>query len=110
MNVIPDRSRNANSSDRAFRLKPRCHIYCIAMQVRPVRDCVSNVDPDSVADRSIGGLGTVLDRDLFLNRQSAPHRTVDAVEYDQQRVATGLDEPATMLSNCWVNHISTQNA
>jgi hypothetical protein len=80
------------------------------MQVRSVRDCVTNVDPDSKADGTIGGLVSVSDWDLLLNRQRAAHRTVDAVEYDQQRVAAGLDEPATMLSNGWVNHISTQSA
>jgi hypothetical protein len=38
--------------------------------------------------------------DLLLDPNSALHRAVDAVEYNQQGVATRLDDLATVLANC----------
>ena len=46
---------------------------------------------------SVRRLVSVVDRNLLLHLHGAAHRPVDAVEHDQQRVAAGLDDPATML-------------
>ena len=38
-----------------------------------------------------------MDRNLLLHLHGIAHRPVDAVEYDQQGITAGLDDPATML-------------
>ena len=79
------------------------------MQIGPISNGVANIDPYAKADSSVGGLVTVMDRDLLLNLHRAAYRSVDAVEYDQQRVTTGLDHPAAMLSNCRIDQIPSQS-
>jgi len=36
-------------------------------------------------------------RNLLLNLHRTAHCSIEAIEYDQQGVATGLDDPATVL-------------
>ena len=38
-----------------------------------------------------------MDRNLLLHLHGAAHRSVDAIEHDEQGVAASLDDPAAML-------------
>ena len=51
-----------------------------------------------------------MQRHLSLHRHGAAHRPVDAVEYDQQRVAAGLHDPATVLVDRWIDQVLTKLA
>jgi hypothetical protein len=73
------------------------------MQIGPIRNRVAKIDPYAKADSSIGGLFAVVDRNLLLHLHGAPNGTVDAVENDQQRIAPSLNDPASVLFDCWVD-------
>jgi hypothetical protein len=79
------------------------------VQVCAISNCISNVDANTIANGPIRGLISVQNTNPLLYRQSTTRRAVYAVEYDQQRVTGRLDQPATILSYSWVDHISTQS-
>ena len=79
------------------------------MQVRSIRDGIPEVDSDPKPDRPIRWLIAVVDWNSLLHLDSAPHRTVDAVEDDEQRVAASLDDAATMLPDDRVYQVLTQS-
>ena len=55
------------------------------------------VDPDAEPDGAVGGLLTVVFRNLLLHLHGTAYGSVYAVEYDQQGVAACLYYPAAML-------------
>ncbi len=69
-------------------LESRSHIHCVSMKVSPVRYCVAKIDPDAKADRSVRWQLAVEDRHLLLHPHRTPDCTIDAVEDDQQGIAT----------------------
>ena len=50
-----------------------------------------------------------MDRNLLLHLHGAAHRSVDAIEHDEQRIAAGLDDPAAMLVDCWVDQVAAES-
>ena len=46
---------------------------------------------------------------LLLHLEGTTHGTVDAVEHDEQRVAAGLNDRATMLLDRRVDEIATES-
>ena len=60
---------------------------------------IAKVDADTEADAAIQRLVAVVSWHLLLHLDSAAHRTVDAVERHQQRIAAGLHHPAAMLTD-----------
>jgi hypothetical protein len=73
------------------------------MQVGPVGNRVAKVDPYAKPNGSIDGVIAIMTWGLLLYFHGAAHRPVDAVEYDQQRIPTGLYDPTAMLSNCRID-------
>ena len=49
-----------------------------------------------------------MDGCLLLNLYGASDRSVDAVEYHEQRVATGVDYPAAMFPNCRIDQVAAE--
>ena len=78
------------------------------MQISPIGNRVANVDPDAEADSPIRWLISVMDRNLLLHLDGTAHRPVDAVEHDEQEVAAGLDDPATVLLDRRVDQLAAQ--
>jgi hypothetical protein len=72
------------------------------MQVCPIGNRVTNVNADAEPDSSIWGLVAVMDWEVLLYLDGTAYRPVYAVEYDQQRVTTSLDNSAAMLLDRWV--------
>ena len=70
------------------------------MQVSAVSNRIPQIDPDAEAHGAVKRLIAIVFWDLLFNLYSALHRPVDAVEYNQQEVATRLDDLATVLVNC----------
>jgi hypothetical protein len=79
------------------------------MQVGAIGNRVAEVNPDAEADGSIRRLVTIADRNLLLHFHGTADRSVYAVEHDEQRVATGLDDPAAMLLDRRVDYVSTKS-
>jgi hypothetical protein len=104
MHMVTHGSGNANASGRALNLKP-CHdIHCLSVQVSSVGNGVANVDPYAKADASIGRLVGIVDRNLLLHFHGTAHGPIDAVKDDEQRISSGLDDPATMLADRGIDH------
>jgi hypothetical protein len=57
------------------------------VQVCAIRNRVADVDSNPKANGSVGGLVTIMIRNLLLYLHGTAHRSVDAVENDEQRVA-----------------------
>ena len=106
MHMIAHRSRDADAARRTFGLKSRRHIHHVAVQVSPIGNRVADVDPDAEADGPIRGLVAIVDRNLLLHLHGTAHRSVDAVEHDEQGIAPGLDDPAAMLLDRRVDQVS----
>jgi hypothetical protein len=85
-------------------LKSRRNIHRVPVQIGPVCNRVANVDPDAEAYGSIWRLLAVVDRNLLLHLHGTPHRPVNAVEYDEQRVSSGLDDPTVMLADRGIDY------
>jgi hypothetical protein len=103
MHVIAHGAGNAYAARRALGLEPGRHIYPVAMQVGAIGKHVANVDADTKSDGAIGRLIAIVVRHPFLHVDSAAHSPVDAVEHDEQRIASGLNDPAAMLVDRWVD-------
>ena len=108
LHMITHGPRDADTTRRTFGLKSRRHIYRVPMQISPIGNCIANVDPDAEADGAIRRLISVMDRNLLLHLHGTAHRSVDAVEHDQQEIAPGLDDPAAMLLYRGVYQLAAQ--
>ena len=97
--MIPHGARDANAPGRTLGLQPGCHVDAIAVKIGAVGDHVGDVDADTKTDAPIRRLVAVMDWHLLLHLDGTAHGAVDAVEYDQQRIAPGLDDPAAMLAD-----------
>src|SRR4029077_3054898 len=94
---------------RAFSLEPCCHIHYVTTQVSSIGNRVTNVDADPKADGPVRGRIIIMDRELLLHLQGAADRSINAIKHDEQRVTSGLDDPAAMFFNRWVNQSSAQS-
>jgi hypothetical protein len=101
--------RNADAARRALNLESRCDVHGIPVQISPVSNCVAKINPHPKADGPISGLVTVVDRHVLLDLNGAPHGTIDAVEHDQQGIATSLHDPTAMLLDCRIDQIPAQS-
>jgi hypothetical protein len=79
------------------------------VQISAVGNRVTKVDPDAEADGSIRRLISVMARNLLLHLHGAAHCPVDAIEYDEQRIPAGLDDPAAMFLDGWINEVLPQS-
>jgi hypothetical protein len=78
-------------------LQPGCDVDPVAVQITAVGDRVADFDTNAEPDASLGRLLTVIGRHETLSPLRTSHGSIDAVEYDQERVASGLDDPPTMF-------------
>jgi hypothetical protein len=79
------------------------------MEIGSIGDRIANIDPDPKANGSISGLVTVVNWDFLLHFHGAPNGTVYTVENNQQRISACLNDPATVLFNCWIDQIPAQS-
>jgi hypothetical protein len=99
--------RHANPAGLRNRFEPRCDIDAIAINIPPVLDDVTEIDPypklNAAIRRHIGvSLGR---RSLHFDRTA--HRIDDAGEFDKQSVAGGLDDPASVLLDLGITQITS---
>ena len=97
MHVVAHRSRDTDTTGRTFSLKSCRNVHCVPVKVSPVCNRVANVDPNAEADGAVRRLIAIMVGHLLLHLHRTAHRTVDAVEHDEQEIAPSLDELATVL-------------
>ena len=55
------------------------------------------------------GLIAVLDRNLLLDLDCAADRAIYTIEYDEQGVATSLNDPAAVLLDRRIDHVGAES-
>ncbi len=95
--MVAHRSRDADAAGRTLSLKSFCYIHHLAMQIGAIGNRIADIDADAKADGAVGGLVTIIGGYLLLHLNGTAHRAIDAVEHDEEGVASGLNDPAAML-------------
>jgi hypothetical protein len=103
--LITDNPTDADSARVRQRLEARCDIDAVAEDVVVVNDDVTDVNADTKGDAISGrdvciALGHAA---LYVDR--APHRVDYTRELQQQAIAGGFDDPATIFGNLRVNQL-----
>ena len=96
MHVIPHGAGNTYAAGWALSLESDRHIDRVTVQIGAIRDRIADVDTDPKPDSSIRKLVTIKDRNILLHLDRKAHCPIDTVEYHQQGVAAGLNNPAAM--------------
>jgi hypothetical protein len=109
MDVVAHCTRDTYAAGRAFRLEPGRNIHATAVDVGTLRYDVADVDADTEPDGPVRRLVAIEQGDLLLNCDGTAHRSVDAVEHDQQRVPGGLGNSAAMLADGRINQFSPKS-
>ena len=73
------------------------------MQIRAIGNHVADIDADAKPDSPVRGLIIIIIGHTLLHVDRATYSAVDAVERDEQRVATGLNELPAVLIDHWVD-------
>jgi hypothetical protein len=107
--MIPDWPRYADASRRTLSLQPCGDIYCLPMQVCAIGNRVTDVYADAKSDGTIVWLVLILDWNLLLHLHCAAYSALNAVEYDEKRIAARLNYPAAMVLDRLVYQCGTQD-
>ena len=107
--MIAHSSRDADATRRALGLEPGRHIHRVPVEISPVGNHVTDVNADTKADGPIGGMVAVIGRYRLLHLHGTAHRPIDAIEQDEQGVASGLNDSAAMLIDRRVYQSATES-
>ena len=107
--MIAHRSRDADAARRTLGLESCRHIHHIAVDVSAIGNHIAHVDADAEADGPIRRLVAIVDGHLLLHLHGTAHRSINAIEHDEQRIAPRVDDPAAMLLDRRVDQVSTQS-
>jgi hypothetical protein len=66
--------------------------------------------PKSKADHPIGGLIGINGGNLLLYVHGATHRSINGVDHHEQRIAPGVDDPAAVLVDRWIDQPAAKSA
>ena len=108
--MIAHRSRDADAARRTLGLKSGRHIHHIAVDISAIWNHIADVDADAKADRPIGRLVAIVGGHLLLHLHRTAHRSINAVEHDEQGIASRVDDPAAMLVDGWVDQSAAKSA
>jgi hypothetical protein len=103
-------SRDAHSARRTLGLKSGSYIDDIAVDVSAIRDHIADVNADAKADRPIRRLLTVIDGHLLLHLDCTAHRSINAVEDDEEGITSRVDDSAAMLFDRRVDEIAAKSS
>ena len=106
--MVPHLSRDTDAARWTLGLKPRRYIHDITVDISAIWNHIANIDADAEADGSISGLVTIVSGYLLLHLHGTAHCSVDAVEHNEQGVAPGVDDPAAILLDRWVDQVSAE--
>jgi len=110
MHMIPNCSRNANSTGRAFCLKPCSYDHAVTVKVGALGNHIPYVDAHAKPDALIRGMLCIVLSYFHLYRNGTTHCSVYAVEQDEKGIAACLDDLATVLLDRRVDQVPPQRA
>jgi hypothetical protein len=100
-----DSARQANAARFSDSLESHRDIYAVAIDILAFDDDVTNVDPDSKADRvDLGAAGFVIPNQS-LNFDGAGDGVHRARELHQRAIANELDNSAGMGRDRWIENL-----
>lgn len=108
LHMVAHLSRDADTARRTFGLEPCRYIDDIAVDISAIWNHIPDIDTDAEADGAVRGLASIVCGYLLLHIYGAAHRSVDAVEDDEQGIAPRVDDPSTVLLDCWVYQVFSQ--
>src|SRR3954447_21850202 len=104
--LLAHRSRDADTARLCQAFQARRDVHRIAEKIPVLDDYVAEVDPDTKQDAPVfRDTGIALDHSL-LGLDGPAHRLDRAGEFDQQAVAGGLDDAATVPGKTRVDQIA----
>jgi len=104
--MVADRARDADAARRRQCLQPRRDVDAVAVNIAAVGDHVAEIDPDAKAKAPLLGEIQIAVGHRALNFASTAHRIDNAGEFRQEAVAGGLDDPAPMLADLWLDQFA----
>jgi hypothetical protein len=106
--MVAHGARDTYSARRTLGLEPGRHIHAVTMQVRAIGNHVADVNANPKQNGPIGGLIAIIVGHPLLHLDRAAHCPIDAIERDEQRVASGLNELPAMLVDCWIDQSAAE--
>jgi hypothetical protein len=107
--MIAHRLRDADATRRTRSMKPGGHIHDGTIDVSAIRNYIADVDPYAKADGPIGRVPAIIGWYLLLHRHGgATDRAVDAIEHDEEGVASRTNDPTAIFVDCRVDHSATE--
>ena len=104
--MIAHRSRDAETTRRTLGLESCRHVHYVPVYISPVG---THVDANPKADGPICGLVTIADGHLLLDLDRTAHRSVSAVEHQQEKITTRVNEPPAKFVSGGVDHVAAQS-
>jgi len=83
-------------------------VDAVAIEVVALDDHVAEIDADAQLDAAVHNRTSIPLDHCLLHRDRAAHRIDDAGKFDQQAVASGLDDAAVMLGDFRIEELAAQ--
>ncbi len=106
--MVAHRARDADTTDRTGGLQPGCHVYATAVNIRAVREYITDIDADAKADAPIGRLVAVKLRHTALHRNRAAYGRGGAGELEEQGIPRSIHEPAVVLAQFGLDQVAKE--
>jgi hypothetical protein len=106
-NLVADNAADANPAGLGSGFEPCRDINPVAVNISPVPDDVAEIDPHAEFNAAIRRYIGVSLGHSALHFDGAAHRVDDAGELDEQSVAGGLDDPASVLLDLGITQLTS---
>jgi hypothetical protein len=106
--MVAHRARDADTTDRTDGLQPGCYVYATAVNIRAVREDITDIDADAKPDAPVGRLVAVKLRHTALHRNRAAYRRGGAGELEEQGIPRSIHEPAVVLAQFRLDQVAKE--
>jgi hypothetical protein len=97
-----------HASGGADLLQASCYVDAVTEQIVAFDDHVAKIDADPMDNPALLWNSLLAHSQLLLNGSGASDRTHDGAELGDEAVAHQLDDPASVLSQKWVDYLLAQ--
>jgi len=106
--MIPNWTRDADAAGRAFGLKASSHVHNVSMQVSSIGYRVTDTYADTKTNSSVQWLIAITNRNLLLYPDRAAHCSINAIEDNEEGIATRLNDLTAMRLDRRVHQIAAE--